>query len=349
MGAGEARAVRRPRVLAGRRPARGRMVDPQRRHVRPRARRCRRRPEARDLAVVGSRVPGRPRALERTGPRGRRRRPGRRVEGPRAHVAVVRRGDVRQGARARRRPARRRRRTQAARVPRIRDAAASRTAPPASRATRPRSSRATTKRAGSASRSANSTRAWTRSRRASRRWDPALRRSADLRADDEARSPRAARASAREVQPAASLQRPEARAAVPAARRAPHASDHLDRGAAGCGQVHAGRELRRGAQAARHLVPGGPRRRGSRDVLPLPAHRGGRPVAPPGEARGGAARVLGRVRRRPAGVHAAVPARVLRAVPGQRDAGRRQLPRAQGASPAGGSRSRKACARSRRA
>ena len=199
-----------------------------------------------------------------------------------------------------------------------------------------------------------SRRASTRSRNASTRSDrpTCARRFADrfktCRWPSVARPPPPAPTLAKFSRPR--LYNVQKRSACSAARRASLASDPLDRGAARRGQVDAGRKLRRSAQAAGHVVPGRPRRRRSRDVLPLPARRPP-PTSPARRTRDAAraARVRRRVRERPAGVHAPLPARVLRAVSAGLGARRRQLPRAQGRRAAGASRSPKACARFRRA
>ncbi len=262
-----------------------------------------------------------------------RRRVRRRAQGPRAHAAVVRRGDVREG------------RSGPIVGQRVADAGRKLLAFPEYAAQRVAESAGSYARdeAGLIARGADFRQlagrdrdgigARRRARRSHR--GAGTERSSDplTNADAEGRPPRAARSHARQVQPAAPLQRPEARAAVPAARRAPQPSDHLDRRAARRGQVHAGRELRRGAQAARRLVPGGSGRRRPGDVLPLPAHGRRRPRRRRrAQGRRGLPVFNAESRGRPPGVHAPVHARVLRAVPARLAPRRRQLPRAQGRS-----------------
>ncbi len=142
---------------------------------------------------------------------------------------MVRRGDVRERARPRRRPAHRRRRTASSwRFPSTRRSAlarqrgqlrARRSAPARARQRPAPLRRARSRRRGARRR----TRGAPRRARAAR-----AARSADV---GDASHPRRAppRRDARQVQPAAPLQRPEARAAVRAARRASRAPDRLDR------------------------------------------------------------------------------------------------------------------------
>ena len=101
-------------------------------------------------------------------------------------------------------------------------------------------------------------------------------------------------------------------------------------GPPGRGQVDAGRQLCRLAQAERHLVPDRRRRRRPRNVLPLSVARRGGPRGRAGKGRRRAAALRPRVRERPAGVHAPFHARVLRAVSARLAARRRQLPRSAG-------------------
>ena len=269
-------------------------------------------------------------------------------------------------ARPRRRPARRRRRTPAARLSRIRARARRRQR----RELRPRRGRAArARRRGAASRGGGGRRRRRRARRARRRAGrrlPGTHSTRRLRAgisahsgrgrygasgsradhDAEIRPHRHRRAGARQVQPAAAVQRPEARAAVPAARRASRASDRLDRRAARRRQVDAGGELRRGAQGC----PAS----GSRPTpaTPTPARSSTtcasrRRTSP---ARGPKAlAALPRFSPEYARDLPAFTRRFLREFfalfPPGVDARRRQFPRAAGRSPRGASRSPRGCAR----